>query len=149
MPRCAQGDSASAFVFPQGEVHVPQSELGSLLRTAEGLQVKGLAVPDDSPRVSSSSLSSTTPVVPSIPSVPRSHPPTLMAPSHLRGKRKRPAGMVSIYYTYLNLMLWSLVMTCNGAPSLMMICVLHFLFVMLLDSCRYSFIRSTFLNFVK
>ena len=70
---------------------MPQSELGSLLRTAEGLQVKGLAVPDDSPRVSSSS--STTPVVPSTPSVPRSHPPTLMAPSHLRGnKRKRPAG---------------------------------------------------------
>ncbi|XP_071514475.1 uncharacterized protein [Panulirus ornatus] len=69
----------------KGEVHVPQSELGSLLRTAEGLQVKGLAVPDDSPRGSSS-----TPIVPSAPSVPRSHPPTLLAPLHLRGKRKRP-----------------------------------------------------------
>nr|XP_053642406.1 GDNF-inducible zinc finger protein 1-like [Cherax quadricarinatus] len=69
----------------KGEVHVPQSELGSLLRTAEGLQVKGLAVPDDSPRGSSS-----TPIVPSVPSVLRSHPPTLLAPRHLRGKRKRP-----------------------------------------------------------
>ncbi|XP_018024885.1 protein tramtrack, beta isoform [Hyalella azteca] len=36
----------------KGEVHVAETEVPSLLRTAEGLQVKGLAVPD-SPRVSS------------------------------------------------------------------------------------------------
>ena len=38
------------MLFLKGEVHVPQSELGSLLITAEGLQVKGLAVPDDATR---------------------------------------------------------------------------------------------------
>ena len=65
---------------------MPQSELGSLLRTAEGLQVKGLAVPDDSPRISSSN-----PIVPSVPSISRSHPPTLSAPVQNR-KRKRPPG---------------------------------------------------------
>ncbi|XP_068232847.1 zinc finger and BTB domain-containing protein 24-like isoform X3 [Palaemon carinicauda] len=80
---CKDMEALLDFMY-KGEVHVPQSELGSLLRTAEGLQVKGLAVPDDSPRISSSN-----PIVPSVPSISRSHPPTLSAPAQTR-KRKRP-----------------------------------------------------------
>ncbi|KAK4296437.1 hypothetical protein Pmani_031067 [Petrolisthes manimaculis] len=79
-------ESLLDFMY-KGEVHVPQSDLGSLLRTAEALQVKGLAVPDDSPR----SASSYTPHVPSVPSVTRPHPPTLHVRTQMKaGKRKRP-----------------------------------------------------------
>ncbi|KAK7072692.1 hypothetical protein SK128_002321 [Halocaridina rubra] len=82
---CTRDMEALLDFMYKGEVHVPQSELGSLLRTAEGLQVKGLAVPDDSPRISSSN-----PIVPSAPSISRPRPPTLSAPAQIQGKRKRP-----------------------------------------------------------
>ncbi|CAL4073729.1 unnamed protein product, partial [Meganyctiphanes norvegica] len=72
----------------KGEVHVPQSDLGSLLRTAEALQVKGLAVPDDSPRGAVQTALSTNPA--NATSLRPSRPPKLIAPLTVHGKRKRP-----------------------------------------------------------
>ncbi|XP_076050671.1 uncharacterized protein LOC143031107 isoform X15 [Oratosquilla oratoria] len=45
---CRDLEALLDFMY-NGEVNVPQSSLGSLIKTAEGLQIKGLAVPDDPP----------------------------------------------------------------------------------------------------
>ncbi|KAA0200012.1 hypothetical protein HAZT_HAZT002711 [Hyalella azteca] len=45
---CNDIEALLDFMY-HGEVNVPQSSLGSLIKTAEGLQIKGLAVPDDPP----------------------------------------------------------------------------------------------------
>ena len=45
---CRDIEALLDFMY-HGEVNVPQSSLGSLIKTAEGLQIKGLAVPDDPP----------------------------------------------------------------------------------------------------
>ncbi|KAF2355317.1 BTB/POZ domain [Trinorchestia longiramus] len=61
----------------KGEVHVAETEVPSLLRTAEGLQVKGLAVPDN-PRTSSPFPPSSAPL-----RTPASPPPPPAASSRL------------------------------------------------------------------
>ena len=45
---CRDLEALLDFMY-NGEVNVPQASLGSLIKTAEGLQIKGLAVPDDPP----------------------------------------------------------------------------------------------------
>lgn len=45
---CKDLEALLDFMY-NGEVNVPQSSLSSLIKTAEGLQIKGLAVPDDPP----------------------------------------------------------------------------------------------------
>lgn len=47
---CRDIEALLDFMY-HGEVNVPQSSLGSLIKTAESLQIKGLAVPDDAPGV--------------------------------------------------------------------------------------------------
>ena len=75
-----------------------QTDLGSLLRTAEELQIKGLAVPDDSPKSQPSPDDGAAPSV----SMEREGSPTeanTLPP--LQRKRKRISGKFLCNYFFL------------------------------------------------
>ena len=101
------------FIWFQGEVHVPQESLGTLLRTADALKVKGLAVPDDTITSSPNTESCRSDLTPTsnnnkktVPSNTPSYPTTSKsnnatttstASPSLARKRKRPQGIVLLF----------------------------------------------------
>ncbi|MCL4148405.1 UNVERIFIED_CONTAM: hypothetical protein GTU68_012161, partial [Idotea baltica] len=81
----------------RGEVNVPQTHLASLIKTAEGLQVKGLAVPDEQQQLNPSYIRR-----PRELSTPRPPPAPSVSPPPKRKRMKEgnytPVGALSMMY---------------------------------------------------